>query len=237
VKNIFKTVLITLLFLILSIRTGNAAVLNSQFISEKIQKDVAKQINSFVSGKIEVEVKNIPYSTISVPKGDLQVLTRTNFNYFSPLTVIKVDVVVNGQEIITFGVPVKITVWDNVWVAKDVINRGESLNSSNLSLEMKDVTFIAENAVRQNVSFNNNLVKKRFVPGEIIDKRFVEVAPLVTKNSFVSIIFKMDDITVTADGQALDNGKIGDYIKVSNKKYRKEYTGKVIGANTIQVNL
>ena len=239
-KKVFKTVLILSVLLVFCKGIVSAAVLNNQFISNKIKHDVIKQVNSFVPGKIEVDIRETPYdyTPISYNKSDkIDIDTIIDTSHFNPLTIARVTILSNGKKLETFGVPVKLTVWDKVWVTSDFIKRGETLSSANLTLENKNITFIAENALRENDFPQGNMVRKSFMEGEVLDKRYLESIPIVMRNSPVSVIFQSSYITVTIEGEALDNGKIGDYIKVRSKAYRREYIGQVISANTILVNI
>lgn len=236
-RNLVKTAVISLAFLIICISKVNAAVLDSPFIIKQIKKDVTEQLSSTINGKIEVEVTSLPYKTIEVPDGKVNIITNINLQHFSPLTVARVEILVNGEKVRSFGAPIKLSVYDKVWVAQDVINRGKSLSSSNLTLEKKELGLMAENAAREDFSPYNSFVKKTFKPGDIIDTRYVEQIPLIIKNNPVSVVFKSSEITITMSAKALDNGKIGDYIRVRNNKYKKDYIGKVISANTVLVNI
>ena len=77
-----------------------------------------------------------------------------------------------------------------------------------------------------------------FREGEMIDKRFVKVKPDVVLNSEVRVFFVSNDaVMITIDATAMSDGLLGEYIKVSNKKYNKTYTGKVIGENRVLVQI
>jgi len=136
-ENLFKTVFIALIFPVIFTGKVNAAVLNSQTIIDQAKKDIIKQVNSVVTGQIAVEIKGIPYKSIEIPNGKIDIVTSLNLQHFSPLTIAKIDILANGEEVKSFGIPVKLTVYDQVWVAKDLINRDKSLSGSNLSLEKK----------------------------------------------------------------------------------------------------
>ena len=236
-KIVVKTVIALIFSLILCGEIVNAAVLNSQIISNKIKKDVTAQVNSIISGKVDVDIREIPYSYSNIPSEKAEINAFIDVSHFSPMTIARVTILLNGKKIESFGVPLRLTVWDKVWVANDFIRRGETLSGTNLTLENKNITLIAENALRESYDPQGCLVRKSFNQGDIIDKRFLESVPIVMKNSPVSVIFQSTSITVTIAGEALDNGKMGDYIKVRSKKYGKEYIGQVISANTILVNI
>lgn len=235
-RKLIKIALIVT-FMVASTVRVNAAILDSQFIKNTVKNDVEKQVNSFIPGNINVDITDIPYKTLEVPEGNVEIKSNINLNHFSPLTVVKVDVFVNNDKVKTFGVPVKLSVYDKVWVATDTINRGDSLNNQNLTFEKKEISLMAEYAARQNFNPEKVLAKRTFKPGDVIDIRHVETIPDVMKNNLVSIIFRTPSLTITLSGQALDDGKVGDFVRVRNKNYKKDYIGRVINSNTILVNI
>ena len=235
--KLVKIALILLSFLCLYIGKANAAVLTSKFIIDKVKKSVVEQVSENTKGKIVAEINGIPYKEIEVPDGKVEIISSLNAKHFNPQTLAKVDIVVDGKKVKTFGVPVKLYAYDQVWITTDTINRGESFSNSNLSLENKELGLITENAARQNNQVIGCLSKKGYKPGEIIDSRFIESVPAVIKNSPISLIFKSSEITITLAAQSLDSGKMGDYIRVRSKQYKKDYIGKVIGINTVLVNI
>jgi flagella basal body P-ring formation protein FlgA len=233
-KNIFLA-----LFLIFTLLSGKAYAytLNRQYLTDQIKSSVQEQVSSIIPGRVVVDIKSIPYQNIEVPSGKLKINVSVNTRYFTPTAIARVEILVNEKQITAFGVPVRLQVWDKIWVASDTINRGETLSAANIKVETKEIGLIAEKVVREETALDGNLVKKSFVPGEVIDMRFVESIPVIMKTSQVSLVFKTPLITVNLPGEALDNGKMGDYIKVRNKNYKKDYIGKVIGANTVLINL
>lgn len=236
-KFLVKTALI---YLILSFSlSGRAysAVLTNRYIVDCIKKDVTAQVNLIVDGKVDVEVGEIPYKTIELPNGKLKVKSTVNLKFFMQRTVARVVVNVNDEDVRTFGVPVRLNVYNNVWVAKDMILRGEALSGANVALERKNVSDMAQNVLTSKIEPIGNLVRKTFNPGDVIDARFVESAPIVSKSSQVSVTFKSSLITITIPCMALDNGKVGDLVRVRSKQYKKDYTGRVTDSGMILVSI
>lgn len=235
--NLVRTALITLTLLAFCAGRVNAAVLDSKFLTGQIKKSVIEQVSSIVKGKVEAEITDLPYKSIEVPNGKVEIITSLKLNHFNSLTVARIDIFVDGEKVKYFGVPVKLYVYDKVWVANDFINRGKALSTANLTIEKKELGALAEFAARQNSYPYNYLAKKSFKPGEIIDTRYLESKPLIIRDNPVTVIFTGSNLSITMTAQALENGKLGDYIKVRNKKLRKDYIGKVISENTIQINI
>ncbi|MDD3149714.1 MAG: flagellar basal body P-ring formation chaperone FlgA, partial [Candidatus Gastranaerophilales bacterium] len=160
-----------------------------------------------------------------------------NLRYFSPNTILRVTVFSNNKYVKSFGVPVSIRISDNVLVAKDFIENGQALSTSNLAVEKKDISLKVDKVLRADFNWSDMITRKQFKAGDIIDKRFIESAPEVVKNSPVSIIFQTANLKISLDAQAMEDGKIGDFIKVKCKKYQKSYRAKVISENTVLVNI
>lgn len=230
--------LINLIFLAVFTASSQASVIYADFISSEIKKDLVKQVSSQIQGRIDVNVNQIPYKTLNIPEGKVEIKAEINMqNYFTSTTVAKVGVFVDNKEFTSFGVPVKISVYDNVWVAAEAINRGSSLTGMNIEVQEKEISEIAKTAARAKNSPDGYLAKKNFRSGEIIDIRHIETIPDIMRNNRVSIIFQSDYVTVSMPGEAMQEGKIGDFIRVRNKQYKKDYIGKVVGNNTILVNI
>ena len=80
--------------------------------------------------------------------------------------------------------------------------------------------------------------KKIFRTGEVIDKRFINVKPDVVRNTEVRVFFASNDnLMVTIDAVALEDGLIGEWVSVENKNYKKVYKGKIIGENRVLVTI
>lgn len=236
-KNLFKTAFILLTLLIISIKGADAAVLSTQYLQDAIKKDLIKDFNSKYTGKVNIEITGMPYKTLTIPDGKVKIDASVNTDQFNRNNIVRVKVSVDNNEVKSFGVPVRLTLYDNVWVAKEYIAKGESLSGEKVIQEKREIGLIANNALRGNVYPQGITVRKSFGAGEIIDTRFIKSIPAVAKNSPVSIVFQSPYVTVTISGEALDSGKVGDFIRVRNNKYKKDYKGKIIGSNTILVNI
>lgn len=236
-KSTLKTVLIAMVLTLITSGHAFASVLSEDFIKEEIKKDLEYQLKNKTKADVEIEVQRLPYNEIKVSEGRVIVETEGNFNYLSTKSVVKVNIFVNGYKERTFGVPVKIKISDYVWVAKEPIKKGKAFSFSNLKLVKKDISSNVKYAAREDFQCTKYLAGKNYRTGEVINKRFIESVPDVTKNSAVSVIFKTDILSLSIDAEAMENGRIGDYIKVKSRKYKRYYTGKVVSPNKVLVKI
>jgi len=236
-KNILKTVILILIFSALSLK-ASAAVLDSKFLKEKIKKDVEEQVKTNIKGTINVEIAKLPYEKIETNEGKngkVEIVSKINTRFFNPTTIVRVSILVNGEEYKSFITQAKISVYDKVWVAQDYIKRGEALTQ--VALEEKEITYFSKTLVRKDFDPYKYISEKNYKPGDVIDSNYIEKNPAIVRYSPVSVIFKTPSVSITIPATALDKGNIGDYIKVRSKNYKKDYMGKIISENMVQVNI
>lgn len=236
-KKPVKTALILICFLLISAKSSLASVLTDDKMKEEIKTSIQEQIKGNLQGDVTINIGVLPFKNVSVPDGKVRVVAEINSKYFSTNMLARINIYVNGESVKTFGVPISFEVRDYVWVAKDQIQRGKAFNPKNVALEKKDISSFMENAARQNFDIGASLAGKTYKVGDIIDQRYIEKTPDVLRNSQVSVILQSDSVTITFDGEALENGKIGDFIRVKSKRYNKFYTAKVVSENVVIINI
>ena len=212
-----------------------SAILNSQFITEQIKSDIKTQLKQHYNGKITVEIKSLPYKSIKVPDGEIEIKTNSNLKKLKSISIIKVNIYVDKVRVKSFGVRAELKIYDKVWVAKDWIKRGGNLN--NIAFEEREISSSLSSVPGKDFEPHKYLAKRNIKPGEIINLLYVEGIPLIVKNSPVSVIFKTPLVSITIPGIAVTSGKTGDFIKVKNIRYKKNYMGKIIGKNLVLINI
>ncbi|MEI7474570.1 MAG: flagellar basal body P-ring formation chaperone FlgA [bacterium] len=236
-NKILSITLITIITLFSTVFKVNATVLTQGYISLEIGKQAQEIIKREIKSNINIDIDNSYISSVEVYGNKYKIQVLCNSEKFNPITIFKVNILSNGSLVKTFGVPVKISIFETVAVAANNIYRGEFLSSNNIKYENKEISFIYDNVMKESDTPEGFIANKIYRQGEIIDKRYIATPPDVLMHTPISIIFKNDDITVSLDGEAMDNGKIGDYIRVNNKTYKKQYKGQIIDNNTVMVKL
>jgi len=217
-----------------------SAVIESGVIKEQIKKDLLQKISSEIPGKVEIKINRLPFRSVNIPDDkDIKINTDINLRHFSSSKFVRVKISADNKSVKTFGVPVKIRVRDRVRVARNHIDSGKILKRADFAFEERDITFDFKNVTRKNYTVIGKITKKNFKPGDIIDKRFLRTRPVILKNTPIYLIFKSKNsrISVSVPGEAKQDGNVGDYIRVLNKKYKKFYVGQITGRNTVLIDL
>ena len=87
-----------------------------------------------------------------------------------------------------------------------------------------------------NGDINKVVAKVKLLPNTIVLQRFVEIPFAIKRGQLVRIVAEKNGIYVETTGRALQNGRIGDTIKVKNIYSRKVIEGKVKDEETVVVN-
>ena len=128
----------------------------------------------------------------------------------------------------------KIRKYDLLLVASRNIANSEQIDFSNVHLEKRESTKDAEyvKAVEEVVGLK---LKRSVSVGTVILKGYLDKPQLIRRGLPVNIVSRQGNIEVNAMGIALQNGTIGDKIRVRNSTSGKIIVGEVIDANNVRI--
>lgn len=107
----------------------------------------------------------------------------------------------------------------------------ESLKLSNIpNYKVRDGVAKTENQILGLAS------KRRLLPGQLILLTDLEQPRLVRKNAIVEIIFDRKGLAIKSEGRALENGSMGDAVRVTNTHSNKTIHATVIGPDLLTVS-
>ncbi len=237
-KVIFKNLIVTLILL------ATGASVNAQTVtSAQVKSQIANQLceaykKQVTDADVQVKIMATPFAEIQLPDGKVTYKITQGADKIIPRDIKRVDVYVNDAFIRTLNLPAQTSVYKEVLVASDYINREQAITKESTEVKRIDVAMKMDYVLTDRVLEKEMSAKKAFQKGEVIDKRFVKMRPDVARNGDVRIFFVANGaVMITIDGTAMADGMYGDYINVENKNYKKVYTGKVIGENRVLVNI
>ena len=211
--------------------------------SAQIKTQIANQLTEtykkqYHDADVEVKIMATPFAEIQLPDGKVTYKITQGADKIIPRDIKRIDVYVNDAFVRTLNLPAQTSVYKDVLVASDYINREQAITKETTEVKRLDISMKMDYILTERVLEKEMSAKKAFQKGEIIDKRFVKMRPDVARNSDVRIYFVANGaVMITIDGTAMADGMYGDYVNVENKNYKKVYTGKVIGENRVLVNI
>lgn len=231
--------LFTLALIFVSIQPADAQIVTSAQVKVQIANQLCETYKKQIhDAEVQVKIMATPFAEIQLPDGKVTYKITQGADKIIPRDIKRVDVYVNDAFVRTLNLPAQTSVYKDVLVASDYINREQAITKDTTEVKRIDISMKMDYILTDKVLEKEMSAKKAFQKGEVIDKRFVKMRPDVARNGDVRIFFVSNGaVMITIDGTAMADGMYGDYINVENKNYKKVYTGKVIGENRVLVNI
>ena len=226
------------LFILLIVPSVNAQIISSSKVKIDVARLFENNYKKVTDGDVQVKITATPFADLQLPDGRVTYKISGNADKILPRDVKRVDVFVNGVYNRTLNLPAQTSVYKDVLVASEQINREQTLTKDCTEVKKVDVSMRADYVLDGSMLERDITTKKIFQKGEIIDRRFVKMKPDVARNADVRVFFVSNGaVMISIDGTAMSDGMLGDYINVENKNYKKVYNGKIIGENRVLVNI
>jgi len=235
-RNLSKIALIALVLTFTNVAPCCAVVLDKDYLQSKISEDLNRQYKQN-NPDGAIIVKNIPQVSVDLRGSILMIDSFCDFSTKGKNKIAKVILSEEGKTLRTIAVPVEVVAYDMVLVATREISRGEELNSNNTRFEKRNIENNVGNVIAENYDFSNMASRKSLKAGEVIDKRYLVKQTAIFRSAPVTAVFQSGGIRLSLEVIAMENGGIGDYIKVRSKEYNKVYQGRVINTNQVLIQI
>ena len=119
-------------------------------------------------------------------------------------------------------------------VANDHIARGQIISADDLTTEQRPQHFVRARYIEQPEVIVGSRSKRSIRRGLPIS---MNQLCMVCKGDNVSIIARFNGLTIKTSGEALEDGGVGDNIRVRNVKSGRLINAKVTAVETVAVNI
>jgi len=174
--------------------------------------------------------KTYPGAEFVVPE-DFQITKIT------PQLVLPVKAVKEGKELGRKVIYVKVEVYREVVVAKNKIGKKQTVKAEDLDLLEREVSLFPSRYFRDTEKVAGKLTKSFIPAGSVVMDWMISDIPDVSRGGKVKISVLAPNIIISAQGYALQDGKIGDKIKVRREDSRSEFEAVVIAKDEVEVKL
>jgi len=134
-------------------------------------------------------------------------------------------------------VPVTISVFGDVLVAKRQLLKGDVLSVSDLKLEKHNLTNLPHGYIEEINSSAGMKVKRRITAGSVITPSMLKKPRIVTRGQKITILAKIGHMQVSMEGKALAHGAAGERIQVMNTKSSKKLEGVITDKGEVKVDI
>jgi flagella basal body P-ring formation protein FlgA len=142
----------------------------------------------------------------------------------------------NGEKDREIRVQARVEIYADVVMAKTSLRRHQTIGERDVQLVNKNITLFPGDVA----TGLEEVLGKRMVlsvnPQEILRKSMVEVPPLIRKGDRVTLLVENAHFKITGTGEAKEDGRAGERIRVINMSSQKEVFGRVVNGHTVQVD-
>jgi flagellar basal body P-ring formation protein FlgA len=140
------------------------------------------------------------------------------------------------QEVQKIRFNARAEIYTDVVMAKNYLKRNQEITASDVRLANKNIALLPPDVVTDLREVLGKRTTLAINPQEVLRVSMMEIPPLVQKGERVIILFENPQFRITALGEAREGGRKGDRVKLVNLSSRKEVYGRVLNANTVQVD-
>ena len=122
-----------------------------------------------------------------------------------------------------------------VAVTKRALRHGEELTSHNVDFERRELSQLVQSGYFVSLDLLTDLRANGYVrPGAILGSANTQAALLVSQGQAVDIIHRKGALEVIARAKAIDNGRIGDWIRVENANSKKVIRARITRSGEVE---
>jgi len=141
----------------------------------------------------------------------------------------------NGKHAWTIYVPVSVKVMTEVIIAKRALERGTIISAADVGLEQRDISRLHRGYLEQKNLAVGKKLKQRVRRNQIVSPSQLDSPQAIKRNNRVTILASNRMIQVRMAGKALQNGSIGDLIRVRNESSKRELDAMVVAPGIVRV--
>jgi flagella basal body P-ring formation protein FlgA len=143
-----------------------------------------------------------------------------------------------GQERIgSWQAPLQARVWRDTPVAQSTVLRGQLLREADITLERRDVLTQHEACIPFPVTDRSLEAVSSVQPGSPVWSRLTRQRPVLRRGQVVEGIFQQGSMTISLKVESLEDGALGQTVRVRNPKTRRELYGKIQNEDLVLIAL
>jgi len=203
-----------------------------ELLSSTLQRDVVRD-----RGELELRLMR-PWAAVSVPDEALsvRVLDLPNAGV-TPNFILRFEIQAAAQSIGIWQVPLQARIIHEIWVARSSLTRGQILQSSDWLAEKRDILILRDAVGAAHMSDDSCELTENIPAGSPLLSRSIKPRTVVRRGKMIEALLQDGKLVISVKAEALEDGAVGQTIRVRNVASRREFRGKVENEQTIVVNL
>ncbi len=175
------------------------------------------------------------------PKDDLRLQAEAR----EPINVpgrcrVEVTLLLNGERLAVVTVVVDVKLYQAVAVAARPVDGGQVLSEQNVRIERRAIDAFGSYVTPKDLQAGRKarwaLAAGQVIPATAVKALNADSPVLVKQRDLVKLVATVGSLRVSALGEAEQDGRDGDRVRVRNVDSKKELVGRVIGRGLVEVD-
>ena len=133
------------------------------------------------------------------------------------------DLYVNSKHYQSIPLWFNANIMADVIVASTRIAAGKKLTDNLTEFRRKDISVYKNRHIKIN-DINDYRIMRDVLSGEVLTEGLIEQLPPVFKGQSVKVISKQNNVTIFVEGFSLDDGKLGDTVRIQRSGTNRVFT-------------
>jgi flagellar basal body P-ring formation protein FlgA len=189
-------------------------------------------------GNRRVEIKEIRgHQKTTVPPGNLscEITVPEQAHKGGTISAI-LRFQLNGQEVKRLSVTARVEIYADVVSVSRYLKKHQEIEEKDVQLENRNISLLAPDVVTDVKAVLGKRTTLSVNGREILRTSMVELVPAVKKGDRIMLLVEGHQFKITTLGEAKEEGRRGERIKLVNLSSKKEVYGKVLDTSTVQVD-
>jgi len=177
-----------------------------------------------------------PPDVLGLPTGETDVRFESGGDYrYVGDETFRTTVLVDGKPCKTLYLRASVHPFERVAVATRDISRGSSINDTDFAMIRKDLAELSGGFLKDRAEIRGLIAARSVSAGSVISLRCVDRPVVIKRGKIVIAEVTGRGFRITATVKAMDSGRVGDVVRLTNLDSRKTLTGEVVDENTVRV--
>ncbi len=211
----------------IKIKSAGVIVKGEELI-EIAKKEVLKKL-PWDENLLEFRIKKIP-DAISFPKGNVEIRSSSrkgDSSVFGPHQIVLM-LFLDGNLKRKIDVSSYFDVYAPVYVSTSKIEKGKIIDETDITIEKRSIKELQSSTIYRKEDVIGKEAKLIIPENAVLNSRMFQEPMLVKKGEIISILVKKGALEVISSGEALENGKKDQFVKVREINNKKVITVKII---------
>ena len=217
-----------------SLPQTSSHTLSADSLVAELEKELGARLS--LNGDLKLALAQ-SWKPLKLPASDFALaITESPSAGITGTFIIRVRITSDGAAIADLPLSLRAQLFQDVWIAANRVDRGQSLDRSLLTTSKVDVLRERQPPLLAEVDPTGFDAVQPIAAGRSITRRDVIERPIIRRGQVVEVIAHHGQLAISMKALALESGANGSLIKLRNIESRKEFSGRILNENKVQVH-